>query len=168
MELVPRVGIAEGFRARVATLDDIPAVLAVEVLAQPAPWTEAVVRNELQLAWSHAWVVEPHGLHSRDSAALPSICAFLIFWVVHDEVHVLNIAVHPEARRRALAMGLMEDLIEKAEVARMSVITLEVRAGNDAARGLYDGLGFRVIGRRPRYYTDSGEDAVVMARVLNG
>ena len=175
VELEPREAVAPGFRARVATADDLGAIHAVERLAQPAPWSEEVFRKELELDWSHAWIVEPRqaGDEAGDGpggepAGLPAVCAFLVFWVVHDEIHILNVAVHPDARRRGLARALVDDLIAQAEARAITALTLEVRAGTDAAQGLYAAAGFRVIAVRPSYYADNGEDALVMARVLNG
>jgi ribosomal-protein-alanine N-acetyltransferase len=89
-----------------------------------------------------------------------------VYWIVHDELHILNVAVHPEVRRCGIGKGLMKWLMLVCERERLQYVSLEVRAGNEAAIGLYEAFAFKRIGLRRRYYSDNGEDAVIMARVL--
>ena len=146
------------FTTRLARRDDLTAILSVENASQPSPWTERVFAREFDIDYSRCWVVED-GEHA--------IVAFLVFWIVHDEIHVLNVAVHPDARRRGIARALLDDLIEQAEAAHMTLISLEVRDSNVAAQRLYSGFGFEKIGHRPRYYADNQEDARVLALLLS-
>ena len=76
-----------------------------------------------------------------------------------------ELAVHPGCRRRGLGTGLMRKLLQEALAQGARLMTLEVRAGNGAARRLYEKLGFRETGRRPRFY-EGKEDAVLMEKVL--
>jgi ribosomal protein S18 acetylase RimI-like enzyme len=91
--------------------------------------------------------------------------AFLVVWLVGDEIEIVNIRTQLEARRRGAARALLHALIDFAKVTRGRALWLEVRAGNEAALGLYGCLGFEVVRRRPRYYDDS-EDALVMTLAL--
>jgi ribosomal-protein-alanine N-acetyltransferase len=79
-----------------------------------------------------------------------------------DDAHVTTISVHPEWRRRGIARQLMLGLAEVAANVGARRMTLEVRPSNAAALALYGDLGFEVAGRRPGYYSDDGEDALVM------
>ena len=150
------VVLPEGYEACEATLDDVEGILAVELLAQPSPWSAKVFEKEFTLDYSHLWVIK----------AGEAVAAFLVFWVIYDEVHILNVAVHPEHRRRGLARAFVNAIIAESQGLTMTSVTLEVRVGNVAARSLYEGLGFLQIGTRPRYYSDNQEDAAVLARII--
>lgn len=156
MKIEPSSGILPGFYVRSASKRDIEALRAVELESQPSPWSEIVFERELEVPHSSFWVVE-------EGATLQG---FLVFWVVYDEVHILNIAVHPRARRRGIAAGLLEHLVDHARRLKMTVISLEVRVSNIAAQRLYERFGFRQIGRRKGYYVDNGEDALVLAAII--
>lgn len=135
---------------------DLDAVLAVELAAQPAPWSRAIFERELDLEHSHLWVAP--GVLPDD----PAIAGFCVLWLVHDEAHVLNIAVHPGCRRRGLAREMLAELSERAVEHELAFITLEVRESNAAARALYGTLGFEEVGRRAGYYADTGEAAILL------
>jgi ribosomal-protein-alanine N-acetyltransferase len=85
---------------------------------------------------------------------------------VADEVHVVNVAVHTEFRRRGIARVLLQAVFDAARERGMTIATLEVRFHNLAAITLYESLGFQKIAIRKRYYADNGEDAVVMLKGL--
>jgi ribosomal-protein-alanine N-acetyltransferase len=80
-----------------------------------------------------------------------------------NEAHIIAIAVRNNYRRKGIGEGLLISVIEVATQLHANVITLEVRASNVVAQALYKKYGFRVVGRRPRYYSDNGEDAVLMS-----
>jgi ribosomal-protein-alanine N-acetyltransferase len=84
-------------------------------------------------------------------------------WLMVDEAHVTSVAVAPEFRGRGLGELLMLSLFDVAEHMHARLVTLEVRVSNRVARALYEKLGFRQTGMRARYYTDNGEDAVIMS-----
>jgi ribosomal-protein-alanine N-acetyltransferase len=79
-----------------------------------------------------------------------------------DEAHITTFAVLPAWRRQGIGARLMLAMMDLATELRARVATLEVRLSNDAARGLYARFGFRPVGIRPRYYSDNGEDALIM------
>jgi ribosomal-protein-alanine N-acetyltransferase len=134
------------------TYADLPDVVAIERRAFPAPWSLAMFVLELS---------KPQGvcLAATDTDELVGYTVCSRF---EDVWHLMNIAVHPERRRTGVATTLMAALT--ARLGEDAPITLEVRPTNEAAITLYEGLGFRIAGRRPRYYQDNGEDALIMWR----
>ena len=145
------------FVIRQMTHEDMPAVIALEQAAFRNPWSPELLRRELDHDWSTILLVEdplPGG--GRELVGLA------IFWIVQDEVHVLNVATAPQHRRRGVARAVMEELLARGRHRRCSLATLEVRRSNEAAIGLYRSLGFRSVGVRPNYYVDEKEDALVM------
>lgn len=143
---------------RIASAEDIPAILAIERASFASPWTEKMFADELKNEWSNVWVAEA-GEPRR-------VVAFTVFWVACDEIHVLNVAVAPEERRRGHARLLLRSILAFGEHRRMSHVVLEVRPSNLGAQRLYQSLDFRPVGVRPRYYQDNGEDAILMVRML--
>jgi [ribosomal protein S18]-alanine N-acetyltransferase len=115
--------------------------------------TRIDVAAELARPWGKLWVAT----ESTDQPAQ----AFLLAWDAADEVHLVDVVTHPDARRRGLARALMQNLIAHAAARRAALIALEVRRSNQAAIALYRSAGFRAAGLRRAYYAD-GEDAVDM------
>ena len=85
---------------------------------------------------------------------------------MHDEVHILNVAVAPEQRRKGVARMLMAETEKRAQQAGAALLTLEVRRSNQAALDLYREFDYRAVGVRPNYYVDEREDAIVMVKEL--
>ncbi|RYD03254.1 hypothetical protein N752_20700 [Desulforamulus aquiferis] len=83
-------------------------------------------------------------------------------WLVLDEAHITNVAVHPEYRGKSIGEALMLEMIQQAIIRGAVRMTLEVRPSNMAARELYKKLGFKEKGLRKKYYTDTNEDAIIM------
>lgn len=137
---------------------DLPAVHAIAEACFATPWPAKVFREELERPWAHLRVLRP--AHGRP------ICAFANFWLVRDEVHLHNVATHPDEREKGHARALMDDMLRIARQRRAEVVVLEVRRSNDAAIRLYRSLGFSPVGVRPRYYSDNDEDALVMVHHL--
>ncbi len=94
------------------------------------------------------------------------LVGFLLAWRAADELHLTDLGVTARARRRGIARALVGALCDAGREARSRVVLLEVRASGTPARALYLSLGFVELDRRPRYYSDTGEDAVVMALEL--
>jgi ribosomal-protein-alanine N-acetyltransferase len=142
-------------------VSDLEAVMALERIAFRHPWSTELFRRELMHDWSTILIAEAARVQpSQDS--LPKVLGFVIFWLVHDEIHILNLATHPRVRRMGIGRILMTEVLEQGRRSGATLATLEVRRSNLAALGLYRGLSFRAIGVRPNYYVDEGEDAVVM------
>ncbi len=137
---------------------ELPAVHAIEQVCFRNPWPLHIFEMELEHDWSRLWGAFRPGAEQ--------LLGYLLFWVVYDEVHILNIATHPEHRRRSIARTLIGRLDAEARRIQARFLTLEVRMSNVAAIGLYDNEGFSVVGRRPKYYTDNCEDALVMVKHL--
>jgi len=136
--------------------DDVDAVMEVERLSFSAPWLCEVIHEEMARAWARIDVV-------RDAqGGQGAIVAFANYWLVADELHILNIATHPLARRRGHATRLLAHMIEVARQVPCRLMTLEVRRSNAAAQRLYRRFAFRAVGVRPNYYAEDNEDAVVM------
>lgn len=145
------------FSIRQMTVEDMPAVMALEKQSFKNPWSSELLQRELQHEWSTILLVE-----EEQGEGAPVLLGLAIFWIVHDEVHVLNVATAPEHRRRGVARAVMDEVLARGKARRCTLATLEVRRGNEAAIQLYRSLGFRPVGIRPNYYVDEGEDAIVM------
>jgi [ribosomal protein S18]-alanine N-acetyltransferase len=137
--------------------DDLDRVVEIEKDGFRHPWSRALLERELGHAWSTILLAT-----EDDGADGERILGFIVFWLVHDEVHVLNIATALEARRRGIGRALMEAAAAAGRARGATLATLEVRRSNTAAITLYRALGYRQVGIRPNYYTDEGEDAIVM------
>ncbi len=148
-------------RMRRMVAADIPTVMDVERRAFKNPWSEDLFRRELTHDWSTILLAEGEGAEGAEA-----LLGFVIFWVVHDEIHILNVAVDPPARRRHVALSLLEEVLERGRRRGLALATLEVRKSNAGAIALYEGLGFRPVGLRKGYYVDEGEDAIVMVLEL--
>ncbi|MFP3897811.1 MAG: ribosomal protein S18-alanine N-acetyltransferase [Dehalococcoidia bacterium] len=101
--------------------------------------------------------------HERGVSASPSIAGFSGFWMMMREAHIISIGVREGYRRSGIGEGLLIATVELAQISNADVVTLEVRASNEIAQGLYRKYGFRLVGRRPRYYSSNGEDAIIMS-----
>ena len=144
--------------------EDLEEVMVIERAAFKHPWSTELFRRELEHDWSTILLaVEP--LTSAAKGA-ERIVAFLIYWLVHDEVHILNVAVAPDHRRKGTARLLMAETERRANLANASLMTLEVRRSNQGALELYREFEYRAVGVRPNYYVDEGEDAIVMVKEL--
>jgi [ribosomal protein S18]-alanine N-acetyltransferase len=139
---------------------DLDRVTEIERAGFKHPWSRDLLARELVQAWSHV-VLAAEG-EGRDERVL----GYVVFWLVHDEVHVLNLGTALEARRRGVGRALMEEAHATGRRRGASVSTLEVRRSNAPAIALYRGLGYREVGVRPNYYAEEKEDAIVMVLEL--
>jgi ribosomal-protein-alanine N-acetyltransferase len=138
------------------TKEDLPEILAIEAASFPTPWTEGMFLDELRTAHAQCLVIK------IEIDGKTWIAAYIIFWLVADEVHLHNLAVKNEFRRQGLACSMMKLMNDIGAQVGMTRQTLEVRELNHQAISLYRKCGFVVKGKRPRYYTDTNEDALVM------
>ncbi len=140
---------------RDATRRDLPRILEIERLAFPTPWSLQSFQRELTLPFSRVTVAIPE----LDESEPPS--GFLCRWIIADECHVLNIAVHPDYRRAGVGAALMKTAIQEAREKGAEAVTLEVRRSNLPARHMYRKFDFEERRLRKGYY-GPGEDAIVM------
>ena len=143
-------------KVREATSRDLPRILEIERLAFAQPWSLDSFRRELLLPFSRIMVAV-----DGQSDAVGEPAGFLCRWLVADECHILNVAVHPERRRGGIATALMIEAVGEAKTKSIRLVTLEVRRSNVAARSLYRKLNFNERRLRANYY-GPGEDAIVM------
>jgi ribosomal-protein-alanine N-acetyltransferase len=136
---------------------DLPRIMEIEAAGFLHPWSERLLRAELGHPWSSLLAAV-----APDAGGGERILGYLISWLVHDEVHILNVGTAPEARRRGIGRALMEAAAEAGRRKGARLSTLEVRRSNLPAIGLYRSLGYREVGVRPRYYAEENEDAIVM------
>lgn len=142
-----------GLEFRLMTLDDIPSIVALEQQTFTMPWTAEAFRNELtQNHFARYMAMEREG----------EIIGYAGMWTIMDEAHVTNIAVAERFRGQKLGARLLAELMRTAGFLGMRKITLEVRVSNDVAQNLYRKFGFTAAGKRPKYYSDNQEDALIM------
>lgn len=140
------------------TFEDVAAVHQIDVLSFSLPWPERSFRYELtQNPASRMWVVEV-----EDDEDGKNIVGMLGMWLLVDEVHIGTIAIHPDYRRKGIARLLLIKALREAYREGARMVFLEVRINNLAAQDLYRKFGFKVVGIRPRYYSDNHEDALMM------
>lgn len=141
------------FHLRRMTAEDVPAVAELDRLSFSLPWPERSFRFEVtNNPNSRCWVAESDG----------RIVGALVAWLLVDELHIATLATHPDFRRQGVAQALLTHVLKLAAQEGALSSFLEVRASNEAAQGLYRKFGYEEVGRRPRYYKDNNEDAILM------
>jgi ribosomal-protein-alanine N-acetyltransferase len=139
-----------------ASAEDLEGVLQVDEASFTRPWTRAMYESEfLNRETSRLYVLR-----------LPEcrVAGYCAAWIVFDELHINNIAVRPEFRRRGLGAALLARALEEGAAAGAHRATLEVRRSNTPALGLYERFGFTVAGVRREYYSHPVEDALILWR----
>jgi len=144
--------LAQGFLIRPAHAEDVAAVAKLEAEVFPDPWPAHLYLQEVDQPLRFQRVVYTEAGY---------LAAYLFACWQVDELHVLKVATHPLHQGKGLATTLLAEALTEAQRSRARGLVLEVRPSNRRAYQLYRHLGYDVIGRRPRYYTD-GEDALVM------
>jgi [ribosomal protein S18]-alanine N-acetyltransferase len=129
----------------------LDAVHAIELEANPTPWSRKAFENELANPQSVFRVILGDG----------EVVGFGAYWHCFDEAHIVNVAVAADFRRQGLARKLIQELLSAARAQGIVCATLEVRASNEAAIRLYESFGFKTVARRRKYYPNA-EDALVM------
>ncbi|NIP38037.1 MAG: ribosomal protein S18-alanine N-acetyltransferase [Candidatus Dadabacteria bacterium] len=132
--------------------DHIPQIMEIEKLSFPTPWHKKIFELEIG---------KPRTLNSVYKMG-EKVVGYLISWMLYDEIHILNVAVHPDFRRNGIAKKLIDYTIERFKSKGAVTVILEVRTSNIAAQNLYEKMGFQVLRTRKKYYSDTGEDALVM------
>lgn len=138
---------------------DLPGVLEIERVSFSNPWSADTFKGEIQnesISFPMVVVEQPG----------EKVVAYVIYWRIHDDVQINNVAVHPDYRRLGIGETMLRNIIEKLKKAGVSLISLDVRLSNSAAISFYKKLGFEVLGTRKGYYTCPDEDAYVMGLLL--
>ncbi len=139
---------------RKMTPQDVPTVAAIDHVSFSLPWPERSFAYEVSVnPVARCWVAE--GEDKR-------IAAMLVLWLIIDEVHIATLATHPDFRRQGIGAQILTASLKDAARAGATHALLEVRETNEAALSMYRKFGFEVSGRRPKYYKDNGEDAILM------
>jgi ribosomal-protein-alanine N-acetyltransferase len=143
-----------------ATVESLPDILQIEEACFSAPWTRKMLEAELNgNLFAHFLLAKraPQG-----EADVVGTIGYLCFWVVFEEIRLMNLAVIELMRHKGIARALVTQALEIGLGQGATRAVLEVRASNQAARGLYHSLGFRGGTTRPAYYTNPLEDALLM------
>ena len=175
------------FVIRLMSPADIPRVAEIERVSFPTTWPPTAYHRELQNNLARYIVVVertppaereqarkwPAGLlgsllgqlrRERPVPPRPAerVIGFLGLWLMVDEAHIVTVAVRPDARRRGAGELLVAEALDIARECGARIVTLECRVSNTGAQALYEKYGFTRAGIRKRYYTDNGEDALIM------
>jgi ribosomal-protein-alanine N-acetyltransferase len=145
---------------------DLPAVSDIDVASFPMPWPlESYVQELAKPPEVAVWLVARAA--SRGGREIrQGVAGYGGLWLVLDEAHICTLAVHPAMRRQGVGLALAKALIDEADSRGARTVTLEVRASNEAAQALYNRLGFKEEGMRRGYYSDNGEDALILTVTL--
>ena len=133
-------------------------ILYIEKNSFPSPWDLDAFSREIDRSISHLWALTVNDV----------LAGYICFWIFADEIHLMNVAVHKAWRGKGFGRRLLSKLIEVGTTEGAETAWLEVRPSNLAAQALYKKIGFKEVGRRPRYYTDTREDAIIMSMYLKG
>ncbi len=148
--------------------EDIPQVVEIEKIAFSRPWTKSIFKAALLLPYAAYYVAvedAPNALEGgENSEEAPSEKVLGMCGVkkIFEEGDISNVAVHPDYRGQGISRSMLNVLMREARAEGVQAFTLEVRAGNDIAVKLYESLGFRTEGVRPRFYDDPVEDGLIM------
>ena len=135
---------------------DLKQILEIETNSFPTPWSLALFQREMELDFSYIFVLDING----------EIIGYMNYWLIVGEVHIMSIAVKESYRRTGVGSYILQHSLDEARLKGGVYAYLEVRAGNPAGHALYQKNGFELVGIRRGYYTDTKEDALIMAREL--
>ena len=133
-------------------------IIEIENCSFPVPWSARAFEGEIKKSISNLWAI----------VSEQRVFAYICFWMFDSEIHILNFAVHPQKRNLGIGKILLRNVIEAGTAGRVDNIWLEVRPSNIPALSIYKKFGFVEAGCRKSYYSDSKEDAVIMALDLTG
>jgi [ribosomal protein S18]-alanine N-acetyltransferase len=152
----PNQMVQNSIEIRKMEMNDLDEVIIIENSAFSKPWPRDVFMRELQLPISRNLVATVLG-DSRDE-----IAGYLTYWVVAGELEVHKICVRENLRKSGIASRLMAEMIRLSCSEGVGLCTLEVGLSNEGAKRLYEKFGFEVTGISPKYYAESGEDAMIL------
>ncbi|MBA4390687.1 MAG: ribosomal-protein-alanine N-acetyltransferase [Syntrophus sp. (in: bacteria)] len=137
-------------------VDDIDKIMEIEKISFVDSWSEKMFEEIIFSPISRGFIVE----HDKE------LVGYTVFYAVDVEAHIMNLAVNPAKRKQGYGRQLLTHAIAFLKENNISECYLEVREQNRDAQMLYNDFGFEVIGRRKRYYAETGEDALVMQLLL--
>jgi len=143
---------------QMATLENLDVLVALEVASFSVPWSKKSFAAELEGNQFSRMLMVPHPEYGLEIQAIGYICV----WMVFEEIRFLNLAIHPEFRRRGLATLLIGEAIRLGRAEGCCRGMLEVRESNHAAKKLYESFNFQAYATRKSYYTNPTEDAILM------
>ena len=138
------------------TIQDVDQVMEIEQGAFSLPWSKESYLGELKNRFAHYRVLDIGGV----------VAAYGGVWVIFEQAHITNVAVREQYRQRGMGSALLQALEQVARSRKADHIYLEVRPSNRAAVNMYESLGYGKSGARQAYYTDNGEDAYIMSKIL--
>lgn len=139
------------------TKNDIDSVYKIEEDCFADPWSKDSIRKELKNDLARYLVAELNGY----------VVGYVGIWIVVDEGHITNVAVHSKYRGMKIGDKLIKEIVELCKKNKLVAMTLEVRVSNIIAQNLYKKYGFKMSGIRKEYYSDNKEDAIIMWNQLN-
>jgi ribosomal-protein-alanine N-acetyltransferase len=144
------------FTIREANESDVKILADIDERCFRAPWSEKSFFEEITTNEIAKYVVaEING----------KVVGYAGIWIILDEGHITNVAVHPDYRRKGIAKAVVSEAMAKSKEVGANLFTLEVRASNKDAISLYEQFDFKKVGVRKEYYEDNGEDAVIMWKI---
>lgn len=141
---------------RKMNLGDVSAIAELEKLCFSDPWSEKSIASEVDNRLSYWLVAEVDGV----------VAGYVGSQTVLDAADMMNLAVSPDYRRRGIGQALVNALVEHLQQNKVIALLLEVRVSNAPAIALYESLGFEQVGRRPKYYHNPREDALILRKEL--
>lgn len=149
--------MADVIRIEPATMSDLDEIVAIEQELFSTPWSREAFEAELR------GNVFSHLLVARLPVQIgPALAGYCCFWIIFEELRILNCAVRRENQRQRIGSRLLGQALAEGRTQGATRALLEVRASNETAQRFYRQLGFRAYGTRTRYYTNPDEDAILM------
>jgi ribosomal-protein-alanine N-acetyltransferase len=142
-------------KIRLAKDNDLKAITTIEELSYDSPWTEDFILHEIHNPMSNFYVLELDN----------EIIGYIDFWILGNESHIANIAIHPDSRRMHYGKKLLDLALDISKEKKVEIISLEVNEKNLPAISLYKSYGFVMVGRRPKYYNNK-DDALILTRKI--
>lgn len=155
----PGISFLDTLCFRNMTHPDIEEIIKLEKKIFPSPWTKETFKDLLKLSKNCEGLV---------AVMKENIIGYAVFWTVEEELHIANIAVIEEYRRKGLGRRIVEMMMEKSHDDGVKYACLEVRESNRIAIQMYNDLGFQKAGIRENYYSDNRENAVLMMKIIKG
>ncbi|MFH2063817.1 MAG: ribosomal protein S18-alanine N-acetyltransferase [Pseudomonadota bacterium] len=152
----------ESWRIMPITEEDIDQIIEIENVLFQKPWSRTSCLHELTCEGSYSF-----GIVFTDPDRPTQFIAYIFFRIIMDEMHLFRIGVAQKWQKKGFATYLFQQSIQLASEKGADTVYLEVRTSNTPAISLYHKLGFRLIGKRPRYYPETNEDALVLMKQID-